>query len=65
MLFQPFRRGVPDDKSPGGLGLGLYVVEQVVKAHDESIDVESTEQNGTTFTLRMPRYAVPSARVPP
>jgi signal transduction histidine kinase len=23
VLFEPFRRGVPDDRSPGGLGLGL------------------------------------------
>ena len=54
-LFEPFRRGVPPDRSPGGLGLGLYIAQQIVLAHDGKIDVESTEQGGTTFTLRLPR----------
>ena len=42
-LFEPFRRGVPQDRSPGGLGLGLYIVQQIVLAHDGKIDVESTD----------------------
>ena len=40
-LFEPFRRGAPD-RSPRGLGLGLYIVQQIVQAHDGTIDVEST-----------------------
>jgi signal transduction histidine kinase len=54
-LFEPFRRGVPPDRSPGGLGLGLYIAQQIVLAHDGKIDVESTDEGGTTFTLRLPR----------
>jgi sigma-B regulation protein RsbU (phosphoserine phosphatase) len=54
-LFEPFRRGVPEDRSPRGLGLGLYIVKQIVLAHDGTIAVESTEKDGTTFILRLPR----------
>jgi PAS domain S-box-containing protein len=65
MLFQPFRRGVPEDRSPGGLGLGLYIVKEIVQAHEGSIGVESNAQAGTTFTMHLPRgAAAPSAAAP-
>jgi signal transduction histidine kinase len=60
VLFEPFRRGVPEDRSPGGLGLGLYIAEQIVRAHGGAIDVESTEEQGTTFTVRLPRTPPPA-----
>jgi len=65
MLFEPFRRGVPEDRSPGGLGLGLYIVKQIVQAHDGSIGVESSEQAGTTFTLHLPREPIAPAAAAP
>jgi signal transduction histidine kinase len=37
------------------LGLGLYIVDKIVGAHGGSIDVQSSRQNGTTFTVRLPR----------
>lgn len=37
------------------LGLGLYIVDRIVDAHGGAIDVESTKQTGTTFTVRLPR----------
>ncbi|HEY7371365.1 MAG TPA: ATP-binding protein [Polyangia bacterium] len=55
VLFQPFRRAGLEDRSPNGLGLGLYIVEQIVRAHSGTVDVESTAQDGTTFTVRLPR----------
>jgi signal transduction histidine kinase len=55
ILFEPFRRGVPQDRSPRGLGLGLYIVQQIVLAHDGTINVASTDPEGTTFTVRLPR----------
>jgi signal transduction histidine kinase len=54
VLFEPFSRG-PSDRSPLGLGLGLYIVRQVAIAHDGTVDVESKAETGTVFTLRLPR----------
>ena len=64
-LFEPFHRGQGEDRSPGGLGLGLYIAQQIARAHEGSISVESTEKAGTTFTLHMPRQHVPTAAPAP
>ncbi len=67
VLFQPFRRGEIQDRSPHGLGLGLYIVDQIVRAHEGSIGVESTTEAGTTFTVHLPRVpaAPPESRLSP
>jgi signal transduction histidine kinase len=39
---------------PGGTGLGLYIVQEIVAAHGGQITVESREGYGTTFTLTLP-----------
>ncbi len=51
-LFDPFRRGTAPNVGPGGLGLGLYITEQIVAAHGGSIEVSSADV--TTFTVRLP-----------
>jgi signal transduction histidine kinase len=52
-LFEPFRRG---DSSSSGLGLGLYIAKQIVRAHGGTIDVSSDEaQRETTFRASLPR----------
>jgi PAS domain S-box-containing protein len=53
-VFEPGRRG---DARAGGLGLGLFIVQQIVLAHGGSIEVHSMEGGGTTFTLALPRKA--------
>jgi signal transduction histidine kinase len=39
------------------LGLGLYIVDKIVRAHHGSIEVHSSAENGTTFTMHLPRAA--------
>jgi signal transduction histidine kinase len=53
-LFEAFSRG---DTSPRGLGLGLFIVKHVAAAHGGTIDVESSAETGTVFTLVLPRGA--------
>ena len=55
VMFEPFSRGHVDVVSPHGLGLGLFVVKEIVASHGGSIDVESMDEAGTTFTIRLPR----------
>lgn len=54
-IFDPFKRAGPDGGGRRGLGLGLYIVQQIVLAHGGSICAESSEAGGTTFSVRLPR----------
>ena len=46
---------------PGGTGLGLAVVQQVVSAHRGTVDYTSDVEQGTTFTIRLPTSTQRSA----
>jgi PAS domain S-box-containing protein len=46
----------------GGLGLGLYIVNQIVQAHGGDIRVESRTGEGSTFTVELPREPATSGR---
>jgi signal transduction histidine kinase len=52
-LFERFDRGSAPKGTPG-LGLGLYIVRQIVAAHGGTIGVESQEGRGCVFTVRLP-----------
>jgi signal transduction histidine kinase len=55
-LFDPFRRGRHISQSrTGNVGLGLFIVDQLVSAHAGAIQVSSLDGEGTTFTVRLPR----------
>ena len=54
-LFQPFRRATTGKAATRSVGLGLYIVRQVAQAHGGEVTVHSTQQEGTTFTVRLPR----------
>jgi signal transduction histidine kinase len=53
VLFEPFRRGMEKFRPSGSLGLGLYIVRQVVEGHAGRVEV-ATGHAGTTFTVRVP-----------
>jgi signal transduction histidine kinase len=55
VLFEPFRRGDGLASRPRGLGLGLYITREIVRAHQGTIEVVSTDHGGTVFTVRLPR----------
>ena len=55
LLFEPFRRGGDPTTRPRGLGLGLYIAQEIVRAHGGAIGVESTSERGTVFTVDVPR----------
>jgi signal transduction histidine kinase len=55
-IFSPFwRRGTSVNRE--GLGLGLYICSQIVRAHGGTLEVTSSEEAGTTFTARLPLEA--------
>ncbi|WP_394833868.1 ATP-binding protein [Pendulispora rubella] len=59
MIFSPYRRGGrarAAERAPRGLGLGLYIAQEIVRAHGGSIEVTSDRDTGTTFTVLLPRY---------
>lgn len=54
-LFDKFYRvGNKEIHNVKGLGLGLYYTNQIVKAHQGEISVESEVNVGTTFTIKIP-----------
>lgn len=59
VIFEPFRGTTPGQRRFGGqsLGLGLWIAHEIVRAHGGTIDVRSTEGEGTTFTVRLPRQS--------
>ncbi len=56
VLFDPFRRGQSTGESShsSGLGLGLYIAREIVRAHGGAIDVASGSE-GTMFRVVLPR----------
>jgi len=60
-LFDPFKRR-PEDQRPHegksgtrSLGLGLHIVRQIALTHGGEVEVHSTAQEGTSFTVHWPR----------
>ena len=60
VLFEPLKRKQQDERAAhdgsSGLGLGLYIANQIALAHGGHIAVESQEGHGTTFNVSLPRH---------
>lgn len=52
-LFEPFRRTREMNRASGGVGLGLHIVDQIVRAHGGSVAVQS-DGKMTLFVVRLP-----------
>lgn len=52
-MFEPLRRGVHAHEDGASLGLGLFVVREIAKAHGGDVLVDSTDGN-TTFAITLP-----------
>ncbi len=52
-IFELFERGVSKN-SYKGLGVGLYIANQIVRAHGGTVKVESKPNAGSTFTVELP-----------
>jgi signal transduction histidine kinase len=59
-IFNRFERAV-SERNFGGLGLGLWIVRQVVEAHGGTITVDSEVGSGARFTVELPRSAPQAA----
>lgn len=59
-LFDPLKRYATRDsaadRTPGSIGLGLYIVREIVAANGGTVSVASTAEEGTAFTVRIPRF---------
>jgi signal transduction histidine kinase len=52
-LFEPLKRGANNERHPG-MGLGLYIVREIAKAHGGTVEARSDDRE-TLFRVRLPR----------
>jgi signal transduction histidine kinase len=53
-IFDPFASATSGARRGGGLGLGLYIVHEIVEAHDGDVALRSSAEHGTIVTVRLP-----------
>jgi signal transduction histidine kinase len=67
-IFDPLIRGSsadqPKTNRPGSIGMGLYIAREVAKSHHGRSDVISTAEEGTSFTISLPRNTAPKVGEP-
>jgi PAS domain S-box-containing protein len=55
LIFERFARAVPS-RNISGLGLGLYIVKQILDAHHGKVRVESEPGRGSVFVVELPLH---------
>lgn len=58
-VFDKYYQGRPSGGGGRGLGLGLSIVHRIVELCGGQIQVDSVEDQGSTFTVRLPRTPAP------
>lgn len=53
-IFTPMVRGVAKDSANRNVGLGLFIVNELAKAHGGTVKMTSNEEQGTIFEIRSP-----------
>jgi sigma-B regulation protein RsbU (phosphoserine phosphatase) len=61
-LFQPMTRGTVSVGGGRSVGLGLYIVNEIAKAHGGQAAVKSLAESGTTFSIACPAVTLRGAR---
>ncbi|HSV84331.1 MAG TPA: PAS domain-containing sensor histidine kinase [Ramlibacter sp.] len=56
-LFEPMVRGSSGPAASKGVGLGLYIVREIARAHGGSVHARSRDPEGTTFVVTLPIVA--------
>lgn len=55
-VFEPFVKGASSTDAPtANVGLGLYIVREIARAHQGAVDVCSRAGHGTSFVVKLPR----------
>ena len=58
LIFEPLARGQAENTHGlDSIGLGLFIARAIVSAHGGDIHVSSSSEDGTTFTVRLPKAA--------
>jgi PAS domain S-box-containing protein len=60
-IFEPLTGGQRRRDRSRSLGLGLFLSKRIAAAHGGDVEVSSSESEGTTFTLSLPRIVEPAA----
>lgn len=54
VLFEPMTRGTETDSDVRSVGLGLFIVKEIAKAHGGDVSVSSSLEGGTVFSVYFP-----------
>ncbi|MBC7884494.1 MAG: ATP-binding protein, partial [Saprospiraceae bacterium] len=54
VIQQFYRIGNEDTRQTKGTGLGLYIVDKIIKAHKGTLKIQDNQPKGTKFTITLP-----------